>query len=172
MPTASPVWNFMVPPGLVVFDLDFTLWDCGGLWIDCTSHPFIQTADGGVSDSSGRRFRLYEEAEEILDQLESAEVSLALASRTERPDWAVELLNLWGLEERFLYHEIYPGSKVTHFESLRDRTGIHFREMLFFDDEERNITEVGRLGVHCHHVKNGVSLSLLEAALKSFSKKV
>lgn len=162
----------MALPGLVVFDLDFTLWDCGGLWIDCTSHPFIVGADGWISDSRGRRFRLYEEVEEILDQLESAGIPLALASRTERPDWAGELLKLWALEDRFCYHKIYPESKVAHFESLRERTGISFREMVFFDDEERNISEVGGLGVHCHHVKRGVTLSLIESALKSFSEKV
>ncbi len=172
MPIARVAGDSMALPGLVVFDLDFTLWDCGGLWIDCTSHPFARATDGHVSDSEGRYFRLYDDAEAILDQLESDEIPLALASRTERPDWAVELLGLWGLEERFRYHEIYPGSKVSHFESLREKTGIPFEEMVFFDDEERNIIEVSGLGVHCHYVKNGVSLALLEGALKSFSEKV
>ncbi len=162
----------MAHPGLVVFDLDFTLWDCGGLWIDCTGHPFRQGSDGSVTDSRGRRFRLYDEAESILEQLESCGIPLALASRTERPDWAAELLNLWSLDERFLWQEIYPGSKISHFESLREKTGIPFADMVFFDDEERNITEVSGLGVHCHHVKNGVNLNLVTDALKLFSENV
>ena len=172
MPIARVGEDPIVQPGLVVFDLDFTLWDCGGLWIDCTSHPFTRSVSGEVADAEGRRFRLYDDAEAILSQLESDQVPLALASRTERPDWAGELLALWDLGERFHYHEIYPGSKVSHFESLREKSGIPFREMIFFDDEERNITEVGALGVHCHHVKNGVNLPLLERSLKSFSEKV
>lgn len=161
----------MAHPGLVVFDLDFTLWDCGGLWIDCTSHPFKKGHDGTVSDSVGRRFRLFEEVEEILEELAAHAIPLALASRTERPEWAGELLDLWNLKERFLSREIYPGSKVSHFESLRRQTGIPYEEMIFFDDEERNVIEVGGLGVHCYHVKSGVSLVMLRGALKTFSEK-
>lgn len=172
MPIASAPGDLVTAPGLVVFDLDFTLWDCGGLWIDCTSHPFTRSLEGEVSDREGRSFRLYDDAIAILDQLATGGIPLGVASRTQRPDWALELLRLWELEERFQYHEIYPGSKVSHFKSLRASSGIPFEEMIFFDDEERNITEVGSLGVHCYQVKNGLGLPILEAALKSFSEKV
>ncbi|MDA7921983.1 magnesium-dependent phosphatase-1 [Verrucomicrobiales bacterium] len=161
----------MAHPGLVVFDLDFTLWDCGGLWIDCTSHPLKRDDGGQVTDSEGRRFRLYEEALEILEELDSCGVPLGLASRTERPDWAEELLHLWALKDRFLYREIYPGSKVSHFNSLQRATNLGFDEMIFFDDEPRNIEEVSALGVHYHQVTSGVNLDLLRSVLKSFFEK-
>lgn len=159
-------------PGLVVFDLDFTLWDCGGLWIDCTTHPFRLDPDGVVIDGSGRRFRLYDDVEEILEQLDGFGVPMALASRTGRPDWAEELLDLWNLKDRFSYREIYPDSKISHFRNLSADSGIPLKEMIFFDDEERNIVEVSALGVQCHLVSNGLSTRYLERSLKSFSEKV
>ncbi|KAL7422548.1 hypothetical protein Q5752_003196 [Cryptotrichosporon argae] len=42
--------------------------------------------------------------------------------------------------------EIYPGSKMRHFREIHRKTGIPYEQMLFFDDEHRNI-EVEDLGV-------------------------
>lgn len=43
--------------------------------------------------------------------------------------------------------------------------------MIFFDDEARNIMEVGKLGVHAVLVDDGVSRRVVEDALQSFSNK-
>lgn len=40
--------------------------------------------------------------------------------------------------------------------------------MVFFDDEDRNIVDVGKLGVTCIFVKNGVNRALVESVLKKF----
>lgn len=161
MPDSSPY------PRIVVFDLDFTLWDCGGLWIDCTSPPFRLDEESRVRDRQDRHFRLYPDVPSILDQLEAAGCLLALASRTEQPSWAREVLDLMGIRQRFQFEEIYPGSKVRHFEAIQSRSGSAFSEMLFFDDEHRNITEVGALGVSAVHVSRGMDRSLLEQGLAS-----
>lgn len=42
--------------------------------------------------------------------------------------------------------------------------------MIFFDDEHRNIVDVGKLGVHAVFVKDGVTHQVLEGALQSFNK--
>jgi len=42
--------------------------------------------------------------------------------------------------------------------------------MLFFDDESRNIVEVGKLGVYAVLVRDGVNCHVVEDALQSFSK--
>ncbi|RWS30481.1 magnesium-dependent phosphatase 1-like isoform X1 [Leptotrombidium deliense] len=72
---------------------------------------------------------------------------MGVASRTEYPEGANQLLHLFGFEKLFKFKEIYPGCKVTHFEQFKKASGIQFKEMLFFDDEERNIIDVSRLGV-------------------------
>lgn len=151
-------------PRLVVFDLDFTLWNTGGLWIDCTQWPFIEE-NGVIRDAAGRRFALYPEVMGILDDLEEGGMELALASRTSQPEWACWVLDRWGIRDRFHHEEIYPGSKVAHFRSLQKKSGFDYSEMLFFDDEDRNIIEVGKLGVQAVLVENGLTREKLDTAL-------
>ena len=158
----------MANPQLVVFDLDFTLWDCGGLWVDCAAHPFRENGSGQVVDSAGRILKLYEDVIGILDWLEDQSILMGLASRTERPAWACNLLDLFAIRNRFHFSEIYPGSKITHFKQLREDSGLEFADMIFFDDESRNVEEVGSLGVYTVGVRNGMNDQLFRVAMKNF----
>jgi len=152
---------------LIVFDLDFTLWDCGGLWVDCTSPPYRKEKDR-ILDQSDRVMRVYPDIPKILDRIDEMGITMALASRTEQPQWARELLDLMGHRDRFDYEEIFPSTKVVHFSNLKEQTGFDYPEMLFFDDERRNIIEVGELGVECIEVTRGVDQSAFEAGLDKF----
>lgn len=149
---------------LVVFDLDYTLWDCGGTWVDCTNPPFTRTTDGRVVDRSKRHLRLYDDVLDILDACDQSGLPMALASRTSAPEWARELMGLLGILERFEVQEIYPGSKVRHFAAIQTETGIAYSDMVFLDDEMRNIHEVGALGVRTIHVPHGLTWDLVQHA--------
>ena len=151
-------------PKLVVFDLDFTLWDAAGTWCDHLSPPF-KIRSGRIFDSRGSELKLYPGTIDILEELKYEHFDLGIASRTNEPDWARELLDLLNVRDYFGYEEIYPGSKVTHFKRLRNKSGLNYEDMIFFDDEQRNITEVGDLGVNCILVKNGISPSLVLSCL-------
>ena len=142
---------------LVVFDLDFTLWDAGGTWCDHLSPPF-KVSSKGVSDARGKIVNLYPDAIEIFQVIEDKSIPMAIASRTEEPEWARRLLELLGIRDKFKYEEIFPGSKVTHFNNLKQKSGIDFDKILFYDDEPRNIDEVSGLGVNCHLVRNGINI--------------
>ena len=96
---------------------------------------------------------------------------MALASRTYEPSWARKLLSMLGIADLFEYEEIFPSSKVTHFTNLYEESGIPLSEMLFFDDEMRNIYEVGRMGVTAVYVENGMTLSLFHEGLKKWESK-
>lgn len=156
-------------PKLVVFDLDFTLWP---FWADThVSPPFTRKSNGSVQDRSGYKIKLYDETLEILRLLRSKGVCLAAASRTEDPPAAQELLRILDIEQYFLYKEIYPGSKVTHFQKFKQASGISYSNMLFFDDEERNIHEISRLGVTCVLVRRGMNHTVLQSGLEQFAAK-
>ena len=45
---------------------------------------------------------------------------------------------------------------------------MSFRDMIFFDDEHRNIDSVSRLGVAAHFVPEGMNGRLLESALRAW----
>ncbi|XP_049982049.1 magnesium-dependent phosphatase 1 isoform X1 [Alexandromys fortis] len=161
-------------PKLAVFDLDYTLWP---FWVDThVDPPFHKSSDGTVRDRRGQNIRLYPEVPEVLERLRSLGVPVAAASRTGETEGANQLLELFDLVKYFVHREIYPGSKVAHFERLHHKTGVPFSQMVFFDDEKRNIIDVGRLGteslggVTCIHVQNGMSLQTLTQGLETFAK--
>ncbi len=149
---------------LFVFDLDFTLWNAGGTWCDHTSPPY-KRVNSHVEDSYGSRIELYPEVLEILNRLEEKNIPMAVASRTGAPSWALQLLQLFEIDHFFPYKEIYPAIKTKHFDILKKQTGFSFSNMVFFDDEMRNIHEVGALGVQAIYVENGLSWQMVEEQL-------
>lgn len=66
--------------------------------------------------------------------------------------------------------QIFPGSKIRHFEKLGDAMSIPFEEMLFFDDESRN-REVEQLGVVMWLVRDGVSNDEIDKGVLSWRKR-
>jgi magnesium-dependent phosphatase 1 len=104
----------------------------------------------------------------MLDRLTAAGHLLGLASRTSAPEIARELLELFGIGHHFAHQQIFPGDKSAHFRALREETGVAFHDMIFFDDEHRNIESVSRLGVAAHLVPGGMNAKLVEAALRTW----
>ncbi len=139
---------------LFVFDLDFTIWDAGGTWCDCTYPPY-QLNDDHIQDGDGRQIKLYRDVLEILNHLDQNNKLISAASRTNAPDIAYKLMSMFEIRDYFDHPQIYPGSKIRHFEILQKKFGIPYHEMVFFDDEYRNIHEVSALGVSCEYLENG-----------------
>lgn len=168
-------------PKLVVFDLDFTLW---GLWIDThVTGPLRRNRNdlNEVLDKHNDKISFYRDVPEILHRLRTAGIVIAACSRTEAPRLAWQALGLLlvppkpGDDEVILavdffdQLEIYPGSKLTHFKKLHEKTGIPYSEMLFFDDEHRN-SEVEQLGVTFSLVPRGVNHDAFEKGLAKWRK--
>ena len=143
-----------------VFDLDFTLWDAGGTWCDATNPPY-QWRNGKLLDSTGAWIRLYNDVPDILEKLKNENKIIVAASRTFRPDWAQELLHLFEIDVFFDLKEIFPADKTKHFKNIQNHFEIPYSEMVFFDDEYRNIEAVSRLGVETVYVKQGIHLNLI-----------
>jgi magnesium-dependent phosphatase 1 len=155
-------------PKLVVFDLDLTLWECGGTWIDCSAYPFTRNHDGKVWDSRGGAMTLYPDVFGILDELRDWRVTMSLASRTAEPGWARELLHLLDINDLFNHPQIYPGDKNRHFRKLHKQLHVAYEDMIFFDDESRNIRDVSEMGVQSHLVHRGLTRDVFEHALRVF----
>ena len=153
-------------PSLVVFDLDLTLWHCGPLlWCDQLQPPIHQDADGTIHDANEVKISLYHEVPKILKKLTEDGYTLALASRTSAPHIAHQLLELFEIAHYFSYQEIYPSDKTVHFAALKEQTGIRYQEMIFFDDEPRNISDVTGIGAQAHLVTHGITHDLIRETL-------
>ncbi|POM62221.1 Magnesium-dependent phosphatase-1 [Phytophthora palmivora] len=171
---ASPPWTHI--PRLVVFDLDYTLW-CP--YIDVLNGgPFTKTNDPGiVLDRYGEELSLLPEVQAVLNVIETDPqfegTKVAIASRTGEIQAAKECMGLIQvsikrdggteemktLEEIASFVEIYPTGKVAHFNKFFQNSGVAYEDMLFFDDEYRNIQDVSRLGVTSQYCRDGVTWS-------------
>ncbi|XP_065828791.1 magnesium-dependent phosphatase 1-like [Oscarella lobularis] len=156
-------------PRLVVFDLDYTVWP---LYVDTdVTPPFKPEGRNCVKDSYGERVKPFPEVLGILDELSAKGICLGAASRTTAVTTGRKLLQALDLDKYFKYKEIYPGSKVAHFKRFQEESGFAYRDMLFFDDEPRNIVEVSKLGVTCILVENGMSRQDLKLGFEKFKNR-
>ncbi|XVE49474.1 hypothetical protein DITRI_Ditri01bG0085100 [Diplodiscus trichospermus] len=146
---------FQVLPRLVVFDLDYTLWP---FYCECRSKSEMPS--------------LYSHAKGILSALKEKGIDIAIASRSPTADIANTFLSKLGIKSMFVTKEIFSSwtHKTDHFQRIHSRTGIPFNSMLFFDDENRNIQAVSKMGVTSIYVSNGVNLGALRQGLKEFTE--
>ncbi|KAK6178515.1 hypothetical protein SNE40_013293 [Patella caerulea] len=153
-------------PKIIVFDLDYTLWP---FWVDThVSPPFNKHKDGKVYDQDQQLIKYYTDVPGMLHKLHNDGYTLGVASRTDTPPEAHKLMELFDWDKYFRYKEVYPGNKINHFQQFQSKSGIPYKDMLFFDDEIRNIVDVDKLGVTCIHAADGMSNAVLTEGLQKF----
>ncbi|CAL9144934.1 unnamed protein product [Musa hybrid cultivar] len=145
---------FPVLPKLVVFDLDYTLWP---FYCECRSKREMPS--------------LYPHAKGILYALKDKGIDVAIASRSPTSDIAKTFLDKLGIQSMFVAKEIFSSwtHKTEHLQRIHRRTGIPFKSMLFFDDEDRNIEAVSKMGVTSILVDDGVKLEELRSGLRNYA---
>ncbi|KAI1496935.1 magnesium-dependent phosphatase [Biscogniauxia marginata] len=181
-------------PRAVIFDLDYTLWP---FWVDTHVCPPLRAnpAHSACTDKVGETFAFYGDVPSVLRGLARAGVRLGVASRTHAPDLGREMLKLLhvpplpagvdgegggggGKKDKARKAvdffdaglEIYPSSKIRHFEALIKRTGIPPTEMLFFDDESRN-RDTESLGVTMWLVRDGVTWDEVVSGIEEWRRR-
>ncbi|KAL2760213.1 hypothetical protein ACRALDRAFT_2094236, partial [Sodiomyces alcalophilus JCM 7366] len=173
-------------PKLIVFDLDYTLWP---FWIDTHVSPPLKphASHTRATDRHGESYAFYPDVPSILATLpRAAGIKLAVASRTHTPDLARDLLKMLHISPAAALPkkekprkaidffdaglEIYPSSKIRHFESIQRRTGIAYEDMLFFDDESRNRDTEG-LGVTMYLIRDGTSWVEIEEGIAEWRRR-
>ncbi|XP_050421677.1 magnesium-dependent phosphatase 1-like isoform X2 [Adelges cooleyi] len=146
-----------IVPNLIVFDLDNTLWP---FHTDQCQRPFQLHSPGIVMDFDGNKYELFPEVIELLRKLKNKNYILAVASRIEDIPTAYQLLIYFNILHFFTYIEVYPCKKTIHFQWLHLKSLLPYDQMIFYDDNIRNIQSVAKLGVRTYHVKNNKGISL------------
>ena len=166
---------------MFVFDLDACCWspEMYELWVG--GAPFEQLStkpNNQLRDCRGTTVRMLGDVAACWADLharigDGQPLRVGVASRSDEPSWARECLRKFIVTEPGLSMmdvvtedlcEIYKGSKQRHLETLRRKTGIAYERMAFFDDDQYNIGEVAKLGVHCFYTPRGVTRDIYERA--------
>ncbi|ORX76270.1 magnesium-dependent phosphatase-1 [Anaeromyces robustus] len=177
--------GFKFLPKVVVFDLDYTLWP---LYVDCLSGPPFRIVNHVVTDRSGQRIKFYKDVPLILHSLKRNDIKIALASRTGAISWAEQIIQLIPVPliqedevpKSEIYSktlknivdavEIYPTSKIRHIKQIAKRLDCHLNDILFFDDEYRNIRDLKSLGITSILVDDGMTVKVLHEGLRQYNK--
>ena len=171
-------------PGLVVFDLDFSVWP-----FDCHKdrHMPFKAVGNKIVDAWGRDASPYPDVPGIITELVERGIRVAYASRNSSVDHLEALLraiaiapknrpeikSLWDVLPSADYMQAYGSglsrAKTKHFSALRLVTGVPFGKMLFFDDDHTNVTTAAAQGVIAINVmQTGVTRPGFERAMKVF----
>lgn len=168
---ASSDWKLpAVLPKIVIFDLDDTLWT-----------PELYQIRQMQCPTPGKEISLFSDVPAVLRMLQQPKskqsIILAIASRTNKGEWARQLLqdfNLDGtsLDGMFPQQEIFTGSKKEHMANLKKKTGVDYNEMVFFDDDERlNLKEISQqLGMLCGHCPKGMTMALFQKTMDRYAE--
>jgi len=164
-------------PRVIVFDLDNTLWTP-------ELYQLRRLDRSNQIPVAGSDVELFDGAKEVLENIlpnlrggdGDKKPILAIASRTNRVDWAENLLDQFQLRDRFDAIEIFPGIKTNHFSKIQRLAKVPFHEMMFFDDARDgkygNCEPVAAMGVFCVHCPDGLrTKDIFERALDLYENK-
>ena len=169
----------MSRPRLVAFDLDGTIWlpEMYELWGG--GPPFKGNGHAEIHDRKGVPIRLLGASRAVLSDLKNnsawSGTKVAWVSCTDEPEWAHTLLNSFKLtcgeplSSAIHSSQIFKANKREHFRRLKaEFPDISFEDMLFFDNESSNISNVSSLGVKCVYCPDGVTHEIWEEGLRLF----
>uniref|UniRef100_A0A7S1BPN2 Magnesium-dependent phosphatase-1 n=1 Tax=Corethron hystrix TaxID=216773 RepID=A0A7S1BPN2_9STRA len=173
--------NTMLPK-LVVFDLDYTLWRPELYQLDHPILPLqsIKEGIGGALTASNEIVDLFPAARRVLCDLHQKQIPVAIASRTHLEKVALQLLSTIMVDGETSVANVIGDmpviirgtSKDSHFRTIRDRSGISFVDMTFYDNELLNIEDVqNRLGVHSVYCPYGITDKIWESGMTDFVSK-
>ena len=124
---------------------------------------------------AGVDIKLLPDVVPMLNSFKEAGIKVAVASRLQQTDWALQLLSSFQILEKIDFMEIQPEQKTVHFECLQRDSGVPFKQMIFFDDlrdgRYGNCVPVSStLGVFSVHCPLGVHRRLVHRGLEEYVK--
>lgn len=141
-----------------------------------------------ISNRWGESFAFYPAVSSIVYACKHRSIPLALASRTQAPDLARDMLKSLHIIPTFSdnpaanaktiraldyfdFIQIYPENKTSHFSKIQQTSTVAYEDMLFFDDEARNRNVETELGVTFCLVRNGMTRDEVDRGVRAWRKR-
>jgi magnesium-dependent phosphatase 1 len=165
-------------PKCIVLDLDFTLWPT--FYSAHTLPPYIPLNDRPSQllcvDKKTNKPRLLSLYPEVLSTIQwclDHDIMVSIASKNSNRSDAQAILTSLGLWHQLHFPQIFHSRKTYHFRNLKSVTHLDYSDFMFFDDDMRNVSVCGNIGVNSFRVEratgfNGMALlrALQECAAK------
>jgi len=169
-------------PRLVVFDLDGVCWS-PEMYQTRGGPPYRLISEDVVVNSAGEEIQLYGAVRRVWAMLHDLrrrghDIRVAVASSSQRHK-AQPLLSTFEVApgirmsdvvDRNFFEMLYRKNefKRPHLEAILRKSGVSADEVLFIDDNERNIESVSHLGIVAVHVPRGLSETTWAEVLKTY----
>lgn len=135
-----------------------------------------ENGDLVLNDSNGNYLRPFQDVTRILTTLKDhclkRNQHLAVASRASSRNLALKAIEEFGWTRFFSSIQIYPEVKTIHMKNIITELNIQsYDQILFFDDEHRNIVDTSVIGVLACLVtqKNGFDKTQIFDGLRSYN---
>lgn len=154
---------------MIVVDLDYTIWPMH--CFEKTLGPYISLSIDEIYQPDKilcvdrktklpRIMELYSDVRDILLWAQEQGIRLSVCSRILSYDIARDILEKFGLWDLFEFPQIYDARKSHHFRNLVGCTGLAYSDMLFFDDEIKNIEITKNMGIVSCLVDKSIGLDV------------
>lgn len=169
-------------PACVVFDLDGCLWH-PDMYMMRGGAPFKPQDDGTMLGTSNECVTLHSGVRMVMNELADDPswkgTTVAVASCCDEPLWARDLLRKFELNAAGRKLEdvidmpvclIRFGNKQDHLKDIADVVGCSLEQMIFFDNEPYNCTNVAAIGVTCVYCPSGVTKEMWRKVLADYPR--
>lgn len=164
-------------PSVIVFDLDQTLWE---FQVKNLKEPITkqETKDGIlIVDQQNESYHAFREVPKILKTLKehclAKDGHLVVASRSPASHLALKAIDIYGWTQYFSTFQIYPQIKSEHMHEIQKKLNLDsFEDVIFFDDQMKNIIATANLGISSFLVgTNGLDHEAISKALSEFEQR-
>ena len=157
---------------IFAFELDNTLWECGGERHDILEAPFEKKSliSGLIKDKRGKRLYPYPEIKTILTQIKDSGYTIVFLANTEKPECTRQLVKIAEIDHLPDITVFNLKNKKEQINELMSDTGCTPEDIIYFDSCRENTHLVRPMGVNTFLIPDeGLTHDTFIVAMKNVS---
>lgn len=157
---------------IFAFELDNTLWECGGERHDKLEAPFEKKSviGGLIKDKMGKRLYPYPEIKTILSQIKDSGYTIAFMATTGKPECTRQLMEITEIDHFPDISIFNEDNKKDQINMLMAETGSTPGEILYFDSSRENTRQLKPMDINTFLIPDeGLTHDTFMVAMKNVS---